>query len=87
MNMQLQFETTHDVIVISKMLADLVRTVQLLESDIEAEEERAGVSDRSDARYPMLARSLIERRDNIKMTIAALQERLTRDLPLGLILC
>jgi hypothetical protein len=76
MNMQPHFETTREVTVISKILADFVRTVQLIESDIVAEEERAKISDRSDAGYPMLARSLIERRDNIKMTIAALEERL-----------
>ncbi len=77
MNMQPHFETTpREVTVIGKILADLVRTVQLIESDIVAEEERAKISARSDARYPMLARSLIERRDNIKMTIAALDKRL-----------
>jgi hypothetical protein len=77
MNMQPHFATTREVTVIGKILADLARTVQLIESDIVAEEERAKISDRSDAGYPMLARSLIERRDNIKMTIAALEERLT----------
>lgn len=76
MNMQPHFETAREIAVISKILADFVRTVQLIESDIVAEEERAKISDRSDATYPMLARSLIERRDNIKMTIAALEERL-----------
>jgi len=81
MNLQPRFETAHanairEVAVVSKILADLVRTVQLIESDIVAEEDRARISERSDAKYPMLARSLIERRDNIKMTIAALEERL-----------
>jgi hypothetical protein len=76
MNMQPHFETTREVTVISKILADLVRTVQLIESDIVAEEVRAKISDQSDAKYPMLARSLIERRGNIKMTIAALEDRL-----------
>jgi Domain of unknown function DUF83 len=52
----------------------LVRIVQLIESDIAAEEARAGVSDRSDV---MLARSLLERRENLNMTIAVLQQRLT----------
>src|SRR3984893_8502968 len=69
------FATTREVTVIGKILADLARTVQLIESDIVAEEERARISDRSDAGYPMLARSLIERRGNIKMTLAALEER------------
>jgi hypothetical protein len=58
------------------MLGDFDRTRQLLDGDIAAEEERARISDRSDAKYPILARTLIERRDNIKMTIAALEERL-----------
>jgi hypothetical protein len=34
MNMQPHFETTREVAAISKILADLVRTVQLIESDI-----------------------------------------------------
>jgi hypothetical protein len=82
MNIQSRFETTREsavreVAVIRKILAELVRTVQLIESDIAAEEERAGVFDRSDAKYPILARTLIERRDNLKMTIAALEQRHT----------
>jgi hypothetical protein len=82
MNMQRQFRTTdessvREVGVIGKMLADFVRTVQLIETDIAAEEERARISDRSDAKYPILARTLIERRDNLKVTIAALERRLT----------
>jgi hypothetical protein len=76
MNMQPHFETTREVTVIGRILADLVRTVRLIESDIVAEEERARISNRSDAKYPILARSLIERRDNIRMTIAALEQRL-----------
>lgn len=80
MNIQARFETAREsavreVAVISKILADLVRTIQLIEIDIAVEEERARVSDRSDAKYPILARTLIERRDNLKMTIAALEQR------------
>lgn len=82
MNIQPRFETTREnavreVAVIGKILADLARTVQLIESDIAVEEERARVFDRSDAKYPILARTLIERRDNLKMTIAALEQRHT----------
>ena len=78
MNFQPRFETMRDsagreIAALSKMLADLVRTVQLIESDIANEEERARVSDRSDVKYPVLARTLIKRRDNLKMTIAALE--------------
>lgn len=80
MDIQARFETTREsavreVAVISKILADLVRTVELIESEIAAEEERTGVSDRSDAKYSILARTLTERRDNLKMTIAALEQR------------
>jgi hypothetical protein len=82
MNMQSQFKTTDEIAVgevgvISKMLADLVRTIELIESDIAAEEGRTGISDRSDAKYPILARTLIERRDNLKVTVAFLERRLT----------
>ncbi|WP_210189219.1 hypothetical protein [Bradyrhizobium erythrophlei] len=82
MNMHPRFETARasairEVAVVSKILTDLVRTLELIESDIAAEEERASISDRSDPKYPMLARSLIERRNNIKMTIAALEQRIT----------
>jgi hypothetical protein len=59
------------------MLADLVRTMQLIESDIVAEEERSGISDRSDVRYSCLARTLVERYDNLKVTIATLEQRHT----------
>ena len=80
MNIQARFETTREsvvreIAVIGKILADLVRTVQLIESDIAAEEERAGLSDPSDVKYPVLARTLIERRDNLRVTIAALEQR------------
>jgi hypothetical protein len=86
MTIQARFETRRDsavreVAVISKILADLVRTVQLIESDIATEEARAGVSDRSDVTYPILARTLIGRRDNLKVTIAALEQRHTERAP------
>jgi hypothetical protein len=82
MNMQPRFETPREnamreIAVLSKMLADLVRTVLQIESDIAAEEERARVSDRSDVMYPVLARTLIGRRDNLRVTIAALEQRHT----------
>ena len=82
MNFQPRFETIRDsavqeIAALSKMLADLVRTVQLIESDIATEEARAGVFDRSDVKYPVLARALIKRRDNLKVTIATLEARHT----------
>jgi hypothetical protein len=62
------------------LIADIDRVVQILDSDIAAEEEKAGVFNRSQAEYPMLARTLAARRDNLKGTIAALEKRLS-DMP------
>jgi hypothetical protein len=58
------------------LIADIDRIVQILNSDIAAEEEQARVFDRSQVEYPMLARTLTARRDNLRHTIAALQQRL-----------
>jgi hypothetical protein len=63
---------------ISVMLADLDRTLQILDCDIATEEERARVSNPSDAAYPMLARMLTARRDRLKATVAALERRLVQ---------
>jgi hypothetical protein len=76
MKIQPGFKTARETAVISKILADLVRTVQLIEGEIATQGERASASDRSDVRYPMLASTLIERRDNLKVTIDALKQRL-----------
>jgi hypothetical protein len=58
------------------LIADINRVVQILDSDIAAEEEQARVFDRSKVGYPMLARALAARRDNLMDTIAALEQRL-----------
>jgi hypothetical protein len=56
---------------------DIDRIVQMLDSDIAAEEEQAGVFDPSQAGYPIPARTLAARRHNLKETIAALERRLS----------
>jgi len=61
---------------ISALISDLDRVVRILDCDIATEEERARVSDRFDAAYPILARMLTARRDNLNDTIAALERRL-----------
>jgi hypothetical protein len=61
-----------------KMIVDLDRTVQLLNCDIATEEERTGIADRSDAAYPILAKTLATRRDNLKETTTALEQRVSR---------
>jgi hypothetical protein len=57
---------------IATLIESLLRSVELLTVDIEHEETRAGVRDLSDPTYPVLARSLRSRRDNIRATLASL---------------
>jgi hypothetical protein len=62
--------------VITAMMDDLRRIVEILDCDVATEEVRARVFDKSDALYPILARTLAARRDNLKLTVAALGQRL-----------
>ena len=55
------------------LIADLDHIVQILGEAIAAEEELAGVSDHLQTGYPMNARALAARRDNLLDTIAALK--------------
>jgi hypothetical protein len=57
------------------LINDLVRIVQILNDAIKAEEELVGVFDPLQAEYPMHARKLAARRDNLIETIAALSSR------------
>jgi hypothetical protein len=58
---------------IATLIESLLRSVELLTVDIEHEEARVGVRVLSDPAYPVLARSLRVRRDNIRVTIASLE--------------
>jgi hypothetical protein len=62
---------------IQSMIDDLERRVQILRVDICTEEERLRVFDRADPLYPMMARTLSVRLENIGVTIADLKNRLT----------
>jgi hypothetical protein len=64
------------VATISALASDLDRVVRILDRDIATEEELARVFDPFDAAYPILARTLTARRENLKDTIAALERRL-----------
>jgi septation ring formation regulator EzrA len=82
MKHQRHFERASDVAIreaaqINTMISDIDRLVRLLDCDITTEEERARISDRSEPAYPILARTLAARRDNLRDTIAALERRLT----------
>ena len=61
---------------IRTLIADLDRTMQVVECDIATEEQRAGIFDRANANYPVLAMALATRRDNLKVTIASLAKGL-----------
>jgi hypothetical protein len=81
MKHQRHFESASDVALreaaqIRTMIVDLDRVVRILDCDIATEEERTRVSNRFDAAYPILARTLAARRYNLKGTIAALERRL-----------
>jgi hypothetical protein len=71
-----QLETSlREVAQIRTLIVTLSRSVDLLNWDIDAEEERTLLRDLSDPAYPILARTLRTRRDNLSATIAALRER------------
>jgi hypothetical protein len=59
------------------LIADLDRIVQIIESDISLQEDQAQTSDCAHANYPLGARILAARRDNLKQTIALLERRLS----------
>lgn len=65
---------------VKELIRDLDRVVRILEVDIATEEARAGVSDPCNGAYPILARKMMARRDNLKETIAALERRLAPEM-------
>jgi hypothetical protein len=58
------------------LIADLYRIVAVLDADIAAEEEQIGVIDLTRPEYPILARKLRGRRDNLLETVSQLRQRL-----------
>jgi hypothetical protein len=63
---------------IATLIGDLLRKADILTADIEHEEMRSGVRDLSNPAYPVLARSLRKRRENIGVTIASLEATVQR---------
>jgi hypothetical protein len=57
------------------LINDLVRIVQIINDAIKTEEEHAGVFDPLQSQYPLHARQLAARRNNLIDTIAALSSR------------
>jgi hypothetical protein len=71
-----RFETLTNryALIQEKLISDLRCLVPLLEANIEAEEERTGIFDPANSSYPVLARQLRARRDNVIATISRLEE-------------
>ena len=60
------------------VLADLKNAVASLDESIEIELQRSPTRDLRDFSFPMVARSLIARRDNLRATIAAISKEMAR---------
>ncbi len=59
--------------------AEMQRQATILERDIKAEEDRSHRYDPADVTYPMLAKSLRERRHKVGLTLATLQSAMQPD--------
>ncbi|SDJ59758.1 MULTISPECIES: hypothetical protein [Bradyrhizobium] len=57
-----------------KLLRDLSNAVKLLDQSIDAETRSVSIRDPSHFAFPMIARTMVARRDNLRATIAALTE-------------
>jgi len=58
------------------LVADLQLRIEVLDTDIHNEEQRTGVFDVDNVAYPILARTLRTRRDNLSATIRVLESHL-----------
>jgi hypothetical protein len=61
---------------IAAMIADMERVARALGDDVVEIETRAKIYDKNDVAYPPLAKTLWDRQNNLKRTIADLQRRL-----------
>jgi chemotaxis regulatin CheY-phosphate phosphatase CheZ len=64
--------------VIRPMISDLERSIELLRIDISTEENRVRIFDKKDRLYPVLAKTLAARRENLTRTVATLARRLAK---------
>ena len=74
-----RFETSDDLratVKLRALVADLQLRAQVLEVDIHEEEERMAIFDVASVAYPILARNLRVRRDNLLATIRVLESHL-----------
>ena len=71
-----RLEIPRTAIKLHALISDLRWRVQLLDSDIQDEEKRTGMSNVSNTAYPILARNLRTRRGNLLATITVLESQL-----------
>jgi hypothetical protein len=80
MHFRPQYETQSDdigtTVKLRALVADLQLRVQVLDTDIHDEEQRTGLFDVAHIAYPVLARNLRTRRDNLLTTIRMLESHL-----------
>lgn len=69
-------EKRRNVADIESMIADFNRKAEELDQQIEAEQQRSGVSDVNHFAYPTFAKAAIKRRDNLKVSIEGLEQQL-----------
>ena len=60
------------------LIADIDRLIEVLNADIAFREQEAGVTDLARPDYPVLARMMRARRENLLETISALRQRARR---------
>jgi hypothetical protein len=73
------FETPDDhrtTVKLRALVADLQLRAQVLDADVHDEEQRTGIVDVTHIAYPILARNLRARRDNLLATIRVLESHL-----------
>jgi flagellar protein FliJ len=66
-----------EALLLQSIIVEVERSILALDRSIEVEQERTGVRDRSHFSYSMSARAMETRRDNLKITRAALADRLS----------
>ena len=69
--------TRRDALRLRAMITEIEHSIMALERSIEAEQELAGVDDRRHLAYPMSARAMEARLENLGITRGALVSRLS----------
>lgn len=69
-------EKRQQVAAIDSMIADFERMAGDLDAQVEAEQERTGISDVAHFAYPTFAKAAMQRRDNLLASAGELREKL-----------